>query len=335
MQTPTISVVIPVKNGAPWLDDCIRGIMRQSLFRQTEIIAIDSGSTDNSLKILQKYPVRVYSISPSEFNHGLTRQYGVELSSGKYVVMTVQDAHAVDEFWLEHLLNGFTADSKVAAVCGSQVVQKGRDKNPVEWFRPISQPTKVVYKYASAEDFQKLTPLEKMWACGWDNVTAMYKRSILKEIPFQNANFGEDAIWAKDALLSGYTLVYNQAAKVYHFHYEDLDYSFRRNFAVMYMRYKQFGCIYNRPLQTLRQHLSTIKVIALSNPLTLKEKWKWLQYNKMQFKGRVKAYEIFAAALAESEDRLDAAHEHYCGKPPVHQLAQSGDHNLPAKQKID
>ena len=321
LPTPKISVVIPVKNGAPWLDECIQGIMGQSLFHQTEIIAIDSGSTDGSLEILQKYPVRIYTISPSEFSHGLTRQYGISLSKGEYVAMTVQDARTVDELWLQHLLDGFTVDENIAAVCGSQVVPKGREKNPVEWFRPISEPATVVYRYDSPDVFHQLTPLEKMWACGWDNVTAMYRRSVMVSIPFRNANFGEDAIWAKDALLAGYTLVYKQAAKVFHFHYEDFDYSFRRNFAVMYMRYKQFGCIYNRPVQTLRQNLSTIKIIATSNPLTLKEKWNWFRYNRMQFKGLVKAYEVLSTALAESEAKLDLIYEKYCGKPPVHQKA--------------
>jgi rhamnosyltransferase len=89
-----ISVVIPVKNGEPWLDECIQGIMSQTLFNQTEIIAIDSGSTDGSLAILEKYPVRIYNLPPAEFNHGLTRNYGVQLCRGEYVVMTVQDAKA-------------------------------------------------------------------------------------------------------------------------------------------------------------------------------------------------------------------------------------------------
>lgn len=295
--------------------------MNQSLFQETEIIAIDSGSTDDSLGILQKYPINIYTVSPSEFNHGLTRQYGIKLCRGEYVVMTVQDARAVDELWLQHLLDGFGADTNVGGVCGSQVVPHGKDKNPVEWFRPASQPAMVVYKYATPETFHALTPLQKMRACGWDDVTAMYKRSVMMQLPFREASFGEDAIWAKDALLAGYALVYNQAARVYHFHYEDFDYSFRRNLTVMYMRYKQFGCIYNRPRLTLRQQLSTLKSIALSKPLTLQEKWNWFHYNQTQFRGRVKAYEVFSAALERGEAELDEVHTMYCGKPPMHQKA--------------
>ena len=59
-----ISVIIPVKNGTPWLDACLQAIINQTLFDQTEIIVIDSGSTDGTLELLKKYPVTVYSISP-------------------------------------------------------------------------------------------------------------------------------------------------------------------------------------------------------------------------------------------------------------------------------
>jgi rhamnosyltransferase len=153
-----ISVVIPVKNGASWLDACIQGIMSQTLFYKTEIIAIDSGSTDDSLAVLNKYPVRIYQIAPAEFNHGLTRNYGVELSRGEYVVMTVQDARPADDQWLEKLLKGFSVAENVAGVCGSQIVPHDRDKNPVDWFRPVSTPTINIYRYNTPEDFWALTP---------------------------------------------------------------------------------------------------------------------------------------------------------------------------------
>ena len=52
-----ISVVIPVKNGDSWLNETIPAILNQQVNGAVEIIAIDSGSTDESLSILAKYPV--------------------------------------------------------------------------------------------------------------------------------------------------------------------------------------------------------------------------------------------------------------------------------------
>ncbi len=311
--------MIPVKNGAHWLDACIKGIMTQTLFSKTEIIAIDSGSTDESLVILQKYPVRVYSIKPEEFNHGLTRNHGAELSRGEYVVMTVQDAIPANEYWLQNLLDGFSTTDNVAAVCGSQIVPHHPDKNPVDWFRPVGKEEKKVYRFASAKEFDALSPAEQKAACGWDDVSAMYKRSILLDLPFKKTSCSEDIIWAKEALRAGYTLVYNPSAKVHHYHHGNREFAFRRTLTVMHTRYRQFRFVQGRPNQSVRQILSIIKTILKSEPLTFKQKIAWFQYNRKQLKGEQQAFDIFTKALAEGEDKLDAVHEQYCGRPQMHQ----------------
>lgn len=318
-QQPKISIVIPVKNGAHWLEDCLRGIMNQTLAAETEIIAIDSGSTDDSIAILKKHRVRLHCIRPEDFNHGLTRMYGAEVSQGEYVVMTVQDAVAADTKWLENLLDGFSAGENVAAVCGSQIVPHHPDKNPVDWYRPYGKEQKKVYRFGPATVFDALSPAEKKSACGWDDVTAMYRRAVLLRLPFQATSCSEDIIWAKDALRSGYALVYNPAAKVCHYHHADREFAFRRTLTVMHTRYKQFRFIHGRPQLSFRKLLSIIKTIAKSEPLTLKQKWDWFCYNREQLKGEQKAFDVFAAALAQSEERLDEVHERYCGRPQMHQ----------------
>ncbi|MDQ6609102.1 MAG: hypothetical protein M3Y85_04710, partial [Bacteroidota bacterium] len=236
-----------------------------------------------------------------------------------YVVMSVQDARAVNEHWLEELLNGFSVAENVAAVCGSQIVPHDRDKNPVEWFRPQSEPMVSIYHYKSAGSFDALTPYEKMRACGWDDVTAMYNRELLLQLPFKKTSCSEDIIWAREALKKGYTLVYNPAAKVYHYHHGDQQFAFRRTLTVMHTRYRQFGFIYSKPSRSFRQVLSLVKTLFKSEPLTVKEKLAWFTYNREQLKGEQKAFEIFSSALAESEEKLDAVHEQFCGRPQMHQ----------------
>jgi glycosyltransferase involved in cell wall biosynthesis len=60
---PLISVVIPIKNGAPWLRKTIPALAESNpLAKSTEIIAIDSGSSDETLSILSEYAIEVIQI---------------------------------------------------------------------------------------------------------------------------------------------------------------------------------------------------------------------------------------------------------------------------------
>jgi glycosyltransferase involved in cell wall biosynthesis len=49
-----ISILMPVKNAEPFLAECIDSILSQS-FKDWELIAVDDGSTDGSLKVLKNY----------------------------------------------------------------------------------------------------------------------------------------------------------------------------------------------------------------------------------------------------------------------------------------
>ena len=49
------SVIIPVYNVAPYLSRAIESVLRQEYARESEIILIDDGSTDDSGKICDEY----------------------------------------------------------------------------------------------------------------------------------------------------------------------------------------------------------------------------------------------------------------------------------------
>jgi rhamnosyltransferase len=316
MHIPVVSVVIPVKNEAAKIRACIDGILSQTI-PVKEIVVVDSGSTDGTIAILKSYPaVKLIEIEPSQFNHGLTRNLGVSHASGEFVVLTVGDAEPVDKFWLQNLLNGFE-EPEVAAVCGQQVVPHHRDKNPAEWFRPVSAPSTKKFHFTRKEDFCQLAPFQKKEACSWDDVTAMYRREILLEIPFRKTAYCEDMIWAGEALLTGHALVYNTAARVYHYHLEDAEFTYKRSFTASYYRYKYLEFVPEIPHYSLRQWAGIFKTVFLQNGFSLAEKIHWWNYNVTQWKMQKKAVVDFLYHLQQGEKQLDEYHLQTCGRPPV------------------
>lgn len=254
---PNISIVIPVKNGMYTLPQAIEGIQKQTLFSECEVVIIDSGSTDGSVEYLKQFEfVHVIGIDPKTFNHGETRNLGVQYTSGEFVVMTVQDAVASDEFWLERMLKHFRDDT-VAGVCGQQIVPHHPNKNPHEWFRPQSESQIKTVQFNSKSEFDALSPQEKRNVCGWDDVNAMYRKSAMEQIPFETVAFGEDMLWAKAALEQGHRLIYDYAVRVTHYHYQFPEYTFKRVLISNVFIYKCFGLVVSKRF-TLKDYVLVI-----------------------------------------------------------------------------
>lgn len=88
---PTISVIMSVYNGKEYLRESIESILNQT-FTDFEFIIIDDGSTDNSLKIIQKFNDTRIRIIENKNNIGLTKSLNKALqqATGKYIAR--QDA---------------------------------------------------------------------------------------------------------------------------------------------------------------------------------------------------------------------------------------------------
>ncbi len=314
-EKPLITIVIPVKNGDHWLKETIPAILGQKIPGSIEIIAIDSGSTDESLKILSGYPVTVVHIKPAEFNHGLTRNLGASLAKGKFVVMTVQDAKPASDVWLQQMLDGLI-DNNVVAVCGQQMVPHHHDKNPVEWYRPISLARLKKIHFPNPGDFKKLSPQEQLSFCRWDDVNTMYRKDILMELPFRRTDFAEDVLWAKDALLKGYAIVFNPVARVEHYHHENYNFAFRRNFIVQYHLYKYFGTVPGKLDLSIRM-LKILKLLMREKMFTVREKWNWLEYNYKTLLAIEKSNKAILKAISTGgEAQLENLYHEVCSIIP-------------------
>ena len=84
--TPSISVVMPVYNDGPYLNEAIDSILCQS-FSDFEFIIINDGSTDNSLDIIKSYRDPRIILLQNKTNKGISKSlnYGLRYVKGRYI----------------------------------------------------------------------------------------------------------------------------------------------------------------------------------------------------------------------------------------------------------
>lgn len=91
---PAVSVIIPVYNGKCYIAKTIESVMAQTE-PAWELIAINDGSTDNSLEVLEQYagkmPDRIRVITVSNGGVSTARNTGVAAARGTYIAFLDQD----------------------------------------------------------------------------------------------------------------------------------------------------------------------------------------------------------------------------------------------------
>jgi glycosyltransferase involved in cell wall biosynthesis len=113
----TVSVVIPAKNAGPEFANLLESLRRQKGFKDIELIVVDSGSTDGSVGVAQRYGAKVLEILPEEFSHSYVRNLGAQHACGDVLLLTVQDALPPRDTWLAEMFAPLTLDGLAAVSC--------------------------------------------------------------------------------------------------------------------------------------------------------------------------------------------------------------------------
>src|SRR5215212_5081021 len=100
-----VSVIVPTRNGAELLVECLEALRRQS-YRDFEVIVVDDASTDGTQQLLSEYPeVDKRVVLTGERGHGFVAaaNAGLAAAHGEFLVLLNNDA-VPDPEWLGELL---------------------------------------------------------------------------------------------------------------------------------------------------------------------------------------------------------------------------------------
>lgn len=224
-----IDVIIPTFKPGETLENLIEKLQKQTILPHKIILMNTEEKYMTSFLqktgIQEKYDnVEIYHVSETEFDHGKTRDMGVQKSKTPYFLCMTQDALPYDEFLIENLLKGLRQE-KVAVVYGRQLARE--NSHILEDFtRNFNYPRQSRMK--SKSDLEKLGI--KTFFCS--NVCAAYKRELYDQLGgfIKKTIFNEDMIYAAGVINAGFSIGYMADAKVIHSHHYTGKQQFHRNF---------------------------------------------------------------------------------------------------------
>ncbi len=93
MKNAIVSIVIPIYNEEEVIKDCLESLQKQS-YKDLEIILVDDGSTDSTLKIIENCKLKIVNLELLRQQHrgpGVARNLGVSKAKGDILVFVDAD----------------------------------------------------------------------------------------------------------------------------------------------------------------------------------------------------------------------------------------------------
>ena len=216
--SPEISIIVPVYNVERYLRDCLDSLVNQTL-HEIEIIAVNDGSTDTSLDIMEEYAGidgRIHVIHQKNQGTAIARQVGFQASQGRYVVFVDPDD------WIEpdtcsKLLERITETGDDIIL--HAMVAEPDGEEPVDRIQEINNYfNQEIPKIESSPKMLQACFVDRLF--NWSMCMRIFSREVLvqafEHLPQKRCIFGEDMI------STFYILSYSRSISYFHeplYHY--------------------------------------------------------------------------------------------------------------------
>lgn len=196
---PKVSIIIATLNNEQTIGECLKAVCELNYPKDIlEVIVVDGRSTDSTMKIAEKYPVKVVSLplnAPAAYNYAM--------KIARHDVLGFVDSDVkVEKEWLNKLVPHLV-DAEVVGVSGG--IKTWNTEN--QWARSIG--------YDLEHRYSRL----KKYATRIATMNLLLKRSIIEEL----GGFDEHLPSQYDTDLGfritsmGYKIIFDSTAKCYHF----------------------------------------------------------------------------------------------------------------------
>lgn len=196
-----VSIIVPVFNTEKYLEKCINSLISQTL-KDIEIICVDDGSCDNSLKILEDFKNkddRIKIFTQSNKKQGSARNRGLKAALGEYVGFVDSDDY-VDENFFEKLYN--QAKETKADIASASIIRKRKNTEKFRLFYKDAKQAK------TTEEKLKVCTSKESKDYNWNVWNKIYKKEFLiqnniyfeENVYFEDVNFTIKAIYLSNLI---------------------------------------------------------------------------------------------------------------------------------------
>ena len=209
-----VSIILRSFNEAWALQETLPALHAQE-YKNWELIVIDSGSTDGSVGLIQRFrPRHFIQIAPHEYNPSRVLNHGMTLARAQYAVCLNADATPQGKNWLRPLVEKLF-DPQTAAVFGRQIP------------RPDCQAS-------FARDYETCFGPHRESA-HWDHFFSMVSSGLRKDIWarrgfLESMQYSEDDEYTRWCKAEGYDVVYCPESVVMHSHNYTPTQAYKRSF---------------------------------------------------------------------------------------------------------
>ena len=198
-----ISIIVPIYNGEKYLEECIDSILKQT-FKDYELILVNDGSTDNSLKICKDYSKRDKRIKIIDKNNGgasEARNAGIDIAKGDYIGCVDSD-DVIHPQMYEILYNKIIEYNADIAICN--YIKIYNDKYKIKDINNDNIKNIKVYNKIEAL-YELYTDKEGAFIGPWQKI---YKKKIFENIRYEVGRINEDK-------LISHRILYNSNKTIY------------------------------------------------------------------------------------------------------------------------
>ena len=193
-----VSIIIPMYNAEKYLRETLDKLLRQTL-RSIEIICVNDGSTDNTLKLLEEYSTkdsRVKIVNQENQGAGIARNNGMKNAKGEYYLFLDADDIFHEKLCEEAYYKGKYEGADVVLFQAFRLNVQTHEKEEMNWVLRENLLPKYM-PFSPKEVSKKLYQITT--ACPWSK---MFKASFVKKtgLKFQNTKNANDVFFTRCAL---------------------------------------------------------------------------------------------------------------------------------------